>query len=267
MSDYQTILYEQDGPRARITFNRPSVLNALNNQVFEEALSVFDRLPAETRVLVLTGTGDKAFAAGADLEEMQRRTPWGDMDFGIRRELAKRLEDSPFPTVAAINGFALGGGLELALACHLRFASSNAILGLPESRLGILPANGGTARLTRLIGRGRALKMIMLGERIDAEEAARIGIVDWVVPQAEFTASIDALVERLCALAPIATRAVIDTVSRSADMTCEHAIDYEHRWFQICLASADKQEGVSAFLEKRKPEFGKTGYAGESEGK
>jgi enoyl-CoA hydratase len=256
MSAYKYISFTQDGPKASLTFNRPEVLNALNNQLIDEALDAFGRLSSDTRVLVLRGTGDKAFAAGADLEEMQHRTMWTDIDFGARRELARHLEAAPFLTVAAINGFAFGGGLELALACHLRVASDKAVLGLPETKLGILPANGGTARLTRLIGPGRALKLILLGEHIDARDAERLGIVNWVFSAAEFNDQVSALTGRLVKLAPIATRAAVDSILRGVDMTVDQAIENEHRWFQICLASRDKQEGVSAFLEKRRPNFG-----------
>ncbi|TNB47725.1 enoyl-CoA hydratase/isomerase family protein [Martelella lutilitoris] len=256
MAEYETIRFRQDGPKAYLTFNRPDVLNALNNHLISEALDAVSRLSADTRVLVVRGAGGKAFAAGADLREMQKRTQWSEIDFGARRLLARKLETAPFPTVAAIDGFALGGGLELALACHLRIASANAVVGLPETRIGILPANGGTARLTRLVGRGRAMRMILLGERIDASEAERFGILDWVVDGDAFDGAIEALADRLSKLAPVSVRAVIDTVSRSADMTVDHAIDYEHRWFQICLASAGKKEGVAAFLEKREPQFG-----------
>ncbi len=257
MSDYQTIMFRQEGAKAFLTFNRPDVLNALNNQMIAEALHAVRNLPSGTRVLILRGAGDKAFAAGADLEEMQRRTPWNEIDFGARRELARRLETASFPTLAAINGYALGGGLELALACHLRIASTTARVGLPETRIGILPANGGTARLTRLIGRGRALRMILLAEHIDAVEAERLGIVDWVTTPDAFDEEVSRIADKLAKLAPVSARAIIDTVSRSADMTVDHAIDYEHRWFQICLGSADKQEGVDAFLQKRTPNFGK----------
>lgn len=256
MPEYQTITFVQDGPKATLTFNRPDVLNALNNELIGEALHCVSNLPDSTRVLILRGRGGKAFAAGADLDEMRRRTPWSDINFGPRRDLARRLEKSPFPTIAAIDGYALGGGLELALACHLRIASTKARLGLPESRLGILPANGGTARLARLVGRGTALRMIMLGEQIDALEAKRLGVVDWLVEPDTFDAEVDKLADRLMGLAPIATRAVIDTVTRTTDMSLEDAIDYEHRWLQICLGSADKQEGVQAFLDKRTPVFG-----------
>lgn len=254
-ADYRCISFEQDGSKATLIFDRPDVLNALNHQLIEEALDAFSRIAADTRVLVLRGAGDKAFAAGADIVEMRERTLWTDLDFGSRRELARRLESAPFPTVAAINGFALGGGFELALACHLRIASDVSKLGLPETRLGIIPGNGGTARLARLVGQARALQFILLGEQIDAAEADRLGLVNWVVPVQEFDQRVDALADRLAQLPPVAIRAVIDCVTRGNDMTLDQAIENEHRWFQICLASPDKQEGVAAFLEKRRPRF------------
>ncbi|MCD6673202.1 MAG: enoyl-CoA hydratase-related protein [Burkholderiaceae bacterium] len=253
---YRCIRFEQDGQKAFLWFNRPSVLNALNRELIDEALDALGRISSDTRVLVLRGAGDRAFAAGADLVEMQERTIWTDLDFGPRRELARRLENAPFPTVAALNGAALGGGLELALACHLRIASENAKLGLPETRLGIMPGNGGTARLPRLVGQGRALQMMLLAETVEAREAEQIGLVNWVVPAQEFDARVAALADRLAQLAPVATRAVLDCVVRGADLSVDQAIENEHRWFQICLASPDKQEGVAAFLEKRPARFG-----------
>ncbi|HVL55707.1 MAG TPA: enoyl-CoA hydratase-related protein [Burkholderiaceae bacterium] len=252
---YRHIAFSQRGRQARITFDRPDVLNALNRALIDEALDALERIAPDTRVLVLRGAGDKAFAAGADIQEMQQRTLWTELDAGPRRELARRLERAPFPTVAALNGLALGGGLELALACHLRIATEHARLGLPETRLGIIPGNGGTARLARLIGRGRALQMILLGEQIDALEAERLGIVNWVVPAERFDAEVDALAQRLEQLAPVATRAAIDCVTQGGELTLEQAIENEHRWFQICIASPDKREGVQAFLEKRRPNF------------
>lgn len=261
MSDttYRFIDFRQQGPRAQIVFKRPEVRNALNARLIEEALDAFGRLDAGTRVLLLRGAGDKAFAAGADIDEMRRRTLWTDIDFGPRRELARRLESAPFPTVAAIQGFALGGGLELALACHLRIGDDTATLGLPETRLGIIPGNGGTARLPRLIGAARALQMVMLGESIDAARAEQYGLLNWVVPAAEFEQRIEALLARLEQLPAVATRAVIDSITRGMDMTVDQAIENEHRWFQICLASPDKEEGVAAFLEKRRARFGSGG--------
>lgn len=253
---YRHIAFSQQGPIARIVLDRPEVLNALNRELIDEALDAVERLPPETRVLIVSGAGDRAFAAGADIREMQARTPWSDLDFGPRRELARRLESAPFPTVAALNGLALGGGLEIALACHLRIAVEHARMGLPEVRLGIMPGNGGTARLARLIGRGRALQAILLSEQIDAAEAQRLGLVNWVVPAAEFDRRVDELAQRLAALPPVATRAVIDSVTRGAEMPLDQAIEVEHRWFQLCLASPDKAEGVAAFLDKRPPRFG-----------
>ena len=253
---YQRISFRYDAGKAFLTFNRPEVMNALNRQLVDEALDAVRTLPPDTRVLVLRGAGDRAFAAGADIVEMQQRTVWTDLEFGPRRELARRLETAPFTSVAAINGVALGGGLELAMACHLRIASDAARLGLPETRLGIIPGNGGTVRLARLIGQARALQLILLGEQVDAPTAERLGLVNWTVPAEQFEERVDALVERLARLPPIATRAVIDCVTRSGDMTLDQAVANEHRWFQICLASSDKEEGVRAFLEKRPPRFG-----------
>lgn len=253
---YRYISFLQDGPKARITFDRPDVLNALNRQLIEEALDAFGRLSPDTRVLVLRGAGDRAFAAGADIGELQQRDLWSDLEFGPRRELARRLETAHFPTVAALNGLALGGGFELALACHLRISTDIAKVGLPETRLGIIPGNGGTVRLTRLVGQARALQFMLLGEQVAAAEAERMGLVNWVVPAAEFDQRVEALVDRLVQLPPLAARAVIDCVTRGADMTVEQAVENEHRWFQICLASPGKGEGVAAFLEKRRPDFG-----------
>lgn len=252
---YQHIAFSLNGPKASLTFNRPAVRNALNRQLIDEALDAFAQIPSETRVLVIRGTGEKAFAAGADIAELKERTLWTDLDFGPRRELAQKLENAPFPTVAALNGVALGGGFELALACHLRIAAEHVRVGLPEIRLGIIPGNGGTVRLSRIVGRARALQLMLLGEQIDAREAERLGLVNWVVPAQEFDAQINALTDRLAALPPVAARALIDCVSRSGDTSAADAINNEHRWFQICLASPDKQEGVSAFLEKRQAHF------------
>lgn len=256
MTDYECIRFTQEAGTAVLTFNRPEVLNALNTRLVAESLDALDRIERRTRVLVLRGAGTKAFAAGADLEEMQRRSLWSEIDFGPRRELARRLENAPYLTIAAINGFALGGGLELALACHLRIVSDTAILGLPETSLGILPANGGTARLTRLIGTGRALKLIIFGDRIDAREAERLGIANWVLPAEEFDEQVDSIVRQVLGRAPISTRAAVDSVIRGADLTIDQAIDLEHRWFQLCLATDDKTEGVRAFLERRQAVFG-----------
>jgi len=252
---YKHIVFDQQGLRATITFNRVEVLNALNEALICETLDAVASVSPDTRVLVVRGGGNKAFAAGADIREMQQRTPWTELDYGPRRELARRLGNAQFVTVAAIQGLALGGGLEIALACHLRIASETAKLGLPELKLGLIPGNGGTARLPRLIGRARALKAILLSERLGAAEALSLGLVDWVVPAETFDTQVDEIAARLMRLPHVAMRAVVDCVMHGGDMPLERAIEAEHRWFQLCLSSADRAEGVAAFLEKREPRF------------
>lgn len=238
-----------------IAFNRPEVRNALNHRVVEEVITALDRMEPDTRLLVLRGASEVAFAAGADIGELEARDMWTDLPMGIRRELAERLERAPCPTLAAIDGLALGGGLELAMACHLRVASDRAKLGLPESRLGIIPGNGGTVRLPRLVGPSRALAMMLFAQTVDSKEAHRIGLVDWVFPADSFDQHLKDLQNRFIALPRVATEALVECVYRGIDMTREQALSLEHRWFQICLASPEKLEGVAAFLDKRKPHF------------
>lgn len=252
---YEFIEFVQDGPIATIMFNRPEVLNALNRRTLEEAIGAFESRSKATRVLVLRGAGDRAFAAGADVSELAERTPWSELTYGPRREFARLLESAPFPTLAALNGLALGGGLELALACHLRVASETARLGLPELKLGMIPGNGGTARLTRLVGRGAALEAILFSEQIDAQRAMALGLVNRVFAREEFDAKVAEMAATLARLPPVATQAVLDCVISGAEMPLDRAIENEHRWFQICLGGPDKQEGVAAFREKRKPNF------------
>jgi len=252
---YQYIELHQDGVKAIILLNRPDVLNALNQAMVEEVLDAMGRISPGTRVLTLRGAGNRAFAAGADITELEKRTAGTEMLQGSRRMLAERLENAPYLTIAAINGIALGGGLELALACNLRIASERAKLGLPETKLGIIPGNGGTVRLTRLIGSARALQLMLLGETLSADEALRLGVVNWVVSEQDFNGQVEALTDRLSRLSPVASRAVVDCVISSAGVPQERAIAYEQRWFQICLESPDKREGVRAFLEKRPPDF------------
>lgn len=253
---YECIRLSIEGNTATLTLNRPQVLNALNNQLIAEALHAVEGLSESTRLLVLRGADGVSLAAGADLDEMKQRSLWSELDFGKRRTLAERLSQGNFVTLAAIEGYALGGGLELALACHLRVASSNAVVGLPETRLGIVPGNGGAARLTRLVGTGRALQLILLGEHVKADQALDYGIVNWVYPEDEFEVKLARLKGRLARLSPLSTRAVIDAVEKSADMTLRHAIENEQRWFQISMESPDKTEGLAAFFEKRQATFG-----------
>ncbi len=253
--EFRYIRLVQSGPVAQLSFHRPEVLNAFNHDMVRECLHALDQLAPDTRVLVIRGSGDQAFAAGADIKEFQGRTIWSEMDIGPRRELAYRLQKATFLTLAVVQGYAFGAGFEFALACHLRVVQRGASLSLPETRLGFLPGNGGTVRLTRLVGPGRALRMILMGERIDADTAERWGIANWVFDGEHFERDVAALLDRLVTLSPTATRAAIDSVSHAMDVALEQAIEYEHRWFQICLASPEKTEGVAAFLEKRDAEF------------
>lgn len=252
---YKYIEFHQRDCIATIAFNRPGVLNALNMDLIEETLHAIKNLSRDVRVLVIRGSGSKAFAAGADINELQRRDMWTEFDQGPRRKLAMLLEVGPFLSVAALNGVTLGGGFELALACNLRVAKSGIILGLPESRLGILPGNGGTVRLTRLIGAGRSLRLILMGEKITSDDAYKMGAVDWLLSATEFDKELDDLVKTLAQLPQIATRAIVDCVTYTQDLSMKDALAKEHKWLQICLSSDDKREGVAAFLEKRKAQF------------
>lgn len=253
--NYRNIRVVQDGVKVTIFIDRPEVLNALNRETVEEALHAFETIPPQTRVLVLRGAGDRAFAAGADINELRERTPYTEMDYGPRRQLARRLETASFPTVAALNGIALGGGLELALACHLRVASASARLGLPELRLGMIPGNGGSIRLTKLVGRGRALSMLLMSEQIDAHSAKEMGLVNEVFETNDFEERLSVYVEKFTRLPPAATQALLDCVVSGAEMPLDRGIEHEHRWFQTLLGGPDKTEGIAAFLEKRRPNF------------
>ncbi len=254
-SSYKHIRLHQSATRAELTISRPAVRNALNLDLIEEAIDALKKITPETRVVVLRGEGTEAFAAGADITELVHRTAWTDMDFGPRRELAQMLEKAPFITLAAIRGYALGGGLELALACHLRVASDDAQLGLPEIKLGVIPGNGGTARLTRLIGKSRALQAMLFAQTFNGLQARDIGLVNWVYPAADFQDELESLCTRIEKLPRISVKAIIDCVQRAEDSPMDFAIENEHRWFQICLQSQDKAEGVDAFLGKRPAKF------------
>ncbi|MCK4722792.1 MAG: enoyl-CoA hydratase/isomerase family protein, partial [Dehalococcoidia bacterium] len=209
------------------------------------------------KVLILTGAGDKAFVAGADIEELRARNTLTELGnrSARRRVLANLLETMSKPTIAAINGFAVGTGLELAIACTIRVASENAKFGQPEINLGIMPGNGGTQRLPRLVGEGRAMEMILTGDLIDAQEAYRIGLVNRVVPQAELMPYVKELATKLAAKSPLAIKLAKDAVHAGLNMNLKDGIEYENKLFAILCGSQDKQEGVNAFLEKRRPDF------------
>ena len=252
------ILTVRDGAVATVTVNRPTVLNALDAQTVRTLTSVMRELGQddEIRCLVLTGAGDRAFVAGADITELARLTPTSARtvsDAGHR--LCSLIEGLGKPVVAAINGFALGGGCEIAMACTLRIAATTAKLGQPEIALGIIPGFGGTQRLPRLVGRGRALEMLLTGAPIDAEEAWRIGLVDRVVPPEALAAETSRLAATLAAQAPVAVRRILELVHHGLDMSLAEAAVFEASTFGLVNGTEDAREGTTAFLEKRKPRF------------
>ncbi len=256
---YNLIIFEASGDGiASVTINRPDKLNALNGELIGELDDAFGRVAAEPeiRAVLLTGAGEKAFVAGADIREL----PVGDAAAARAMSMTgqavmRRLECLGKPSLAAINGFALGGGLELALSATLRVAAENAKLGLPEIRLGIMPGYGGTARLPRLVGRGRALEMLLTGEPVDAQQALRIGLVNHVVPFEELLPFSRQLLGKMLANAPLATAAILETADRALDLPLAQAFETEAAAFGTLSASADAVEGTRAFLEKRKPVF------------
>ncbi len=256
---YNLIVFEAFGDGiARVTINRPEKLNALDTALVGELEDAFERAAndAAIRGLLLTGAGEKAFVAGADIRELPVGDAAAAYAMSLRGQAAlRRLERMEKPSVAAINGFALGGGLELALAATVRVASETAKLGLPEIKLGILPGYGGTVRLPRLVGRGRALEMLLTGDPVDAREALRIGLVNHVVPQPELAEYSLALLRRMLANAPLAAAAILELVDQGLDSGFDEALASEAAAFGRIAGSDDAWEGTRAFLEKRKPVF------------
>ncbi len=243
---------------AVVRVDRPDKLNALNGALITQLDRAFRALAAddEVRTLVLTGSGEKAFVAGADIGELARMDPIGGVRTSRQGQDAFRfLEQMPKPVIAAVNGFALGGGLELALACHLRLASDNAKFGLPEVKLGIIPGYGGTVRLPRLVGKGRALELILTGEMIDAQEAYRIGLVNRVVPQGELLGTARGLAATIAANGPVAVALALEAVDNGLTATAEAAQRFESNLFGLLASTDDMREGMGAFLEKRKAKF------------
>jgi enoyl-CoA hydratase len=255
---YDNLLFEVSDKIARITFNRPNVLNALNRKTMDELGDCLKKVRADDdiRVLILTGAGEKAFIAGADINELSQQTPVNGREFTLYgQEIIHRLETLGKPAIAAINGFALGGGCELALACTLRIASRNAKLGQPEVKLGIIPGYGGSQRLPRLCGKGVAQELILTGEMISAEEALRVGLVNRVVESGELLATAEAIAKKIIANAPLAVKYAMEAVERGMEMPQEEGLYLEATLFGLCCATQDMREGTRAFLEKRPPKF------------
>ncbi len=255
---YDNLLFEVSEKIARITFNRPNVLNALNRKTMDELGDCLKTVRADDaiRVLILTGAGEKAFVAGADINELSQQTPVDGREFTLYgQEIIHRLETLGKPAIAAINGFALGGGCELALACTLRIASRNAKLGQPEVKLGLLPGYGGTQRLPRLCGKGVAHELILTGEMISAEDALRVGLVNRVVEPGELLATAEAIAKKIIANAPLAVKYAMEAVEHGMEMPQEEGLYLEATLFGLCCATQDMREGTRAFLEKRPPKF------------
>jgi enoyl-CoA hydratase len=255
---YENILFEKKDAIARIAFNRPKVLNALNRKTIEELRDALldARDDSSVRVLILTGAGEKSFVAGADISELAQRTPVDGKDFSLfGQSVFHLLETMGKPSICAINGFALGGGCELALSCTIRLASKTAKLGQPEVKLGIIPGYGGSQRLARLCGKGVAHELCLTGEMITAEEAQRIGLVNHTYEPAELLPATEALAKKIIANAPLAVKYAMEAIERGVEMSQEEGLFLEASLFGLSCATEDMREGTKAFLEKRKADF------------
>ncbi|MER3524320.1 MAG: enoyl-CoA hydratase [Ignavibacteria bacterium] len=256
--NYQTLLYEIGERIATVTINRPDKLNALNAHAKAEVHDLFTSLKSETQVdvVIITGAGEKAFVAGTDIGELTALDAQSGKDFAAKgQEVFDLIQHLGKPVIAAVNGYALGGGCELALACHIRIAAETATFGHPEANLGIIPGYGGTQRLARLIGIGRAMEMILTGDPIDAHEALRIGLVNKVVPHADLMKEAHALALRIAAKGQIAIRMALKAVNMTLETTLSDGQRLEASLFGVCCGTEDFKEGTKAFLEKRKPVF------------
>jgi enoyl-CoA hydratase len=260
IGNYETITVERRGAQDRIaliTINRPEKRNALNVKTREEGAAALDELRGDdsVRVVVFTGAGDKSFIAGADISEFADQTAFTQREVMHGRSLFTAVDTFPKPVIAMINGYCLGGGCELALSCDIRIASETASFGQPEINLGIIPGGGGTQRLTRLVGEGKAMELILTGEIVDARTACSIGLVNTVVPASELEAKTMELANRIAEKSPVALAMAKEAVKTAARANLDEGLRREIDLFAICFSSEDKTEGVSAFLEKRKPEF------------
>jgi enoyl-CoA hydratase len=256
--DSKYILYEKKDGVATITLNRPEALNAFSKEVIEELLKAIEsaRNDEETRVLVLTGAGEKAFSAGADIKSMVGMTPLKARELShMGEKLCITLENLDKPVIAAINGYALGGGLEVSMSCDLRIASETARMGQTEINIGLIPGWGGTQRLTRLIGPTKAKELVFTGKIIDAKTAEQLGILNMVVPPDKFRETVQQFAADLATKAPVAIKVAKALIHRGADMSLESALELERNGFGMVASTEDLKEGVSAFTAKRKPEF------------
>jgi len=257
MSKYESITVDREGAVAVLTIARPDKLNALNSTVHAEGVAALEELRGDdsVRVLVITGAGERSFVAGADISEFEGKTPVTQRDAFHEKSLFNTIDSFPKPVIAMVNGFCLGGGNELAMACDIRMASETARFSQPEINLGIIPGGGGTQRLTNLIGEGRSMEMILTGDMIDAETAHRFGLVNHIFPAAELRAETMKLAEKIAEKAPIALQLAKEAVKFASRSNLDEGLRREVDLFAICFSTEDKQEGVSAFLEKRKPVF------------
>ncbi|HUU44762.1 MAG TPA: enoyl-CoA hydratase-related protein [Acidobacteriota bacterium] len=258
MAQYENILVETAPPLATVTVNRPTVLNALNDQTIAELTAAFTALEADqaVRVVILTGAGGKAFIAGADINELKVcDVPGGIQKSERGQHLLNLIENSHLIVIGAINGFALGGGCEIAMACDIRLAADSARMGQPEVSLGIIPGYGGTQRLPRLVGRGKAKQLIMTGDMVNAAEAHRIGLVDEVYPAAELMDKAREMAQKIASKGPVAVRIAKASINLGLDVDMKSGLEHEATQFGVVCATDDKTEGCGAFLEKRTPNF------------
>jgi enoyl-CoA hydratase len=254
----ENLLYEKKAAIAAVTLNRPKVLNALNRQTWKELRTVFEdaRDDPEIRGAILTGAGDKAFIAGADIGELAHVTAVeAEQSSSYGQAVLDLIENLGKPVIAAVNGYALGGGCETAMACTIRLAAEHAKFGQPEVTLGLIPGGGGTQRLPRLVGKGRALQLILSGGMIDAQEAHRIGLVNEVVPAGDLLTRAEAMLKQIFANAPIAVKFSMEAVNRGLETNLADGLSLEASLFGLCAGTDDKAEGTSAFLAKRAPQF------------
>jgi enoyl-CoA hydratase/carnithine racemase len=255
---FENVLYEKKGAIAHVTVNRPKVLNALNQKTWENLHAALEdaRDDPAVRGVIVTGAGEKAFIAGADISEVaQISAVEAENSSSYGQSVLDLMENLGKPVIAAINGFALGGGCETAMACTIRVAVENAKFGQPEVSLGIIPGGGGTQRLPRLVGKGRALQLILTGEMINAQEAYRIGLVNEIVPAADLINRCEAILNRIFANAPLAVKYSLEAVNKGLEATQDEGLSLEASYFGLCAGTEDKKEGTAAFLEKRKPQF------------